>query len=203
MSHCFRPLILLSRMAYGLSFNSNLASSVVGGLSLTKESGQPPSASVWDLPRTKRWRKRCVYTRNSNTMIQIGTNTSLQMISRDLLELVLTIYNRQSMPSISNLQLLFHHHHHQSPSPIVNRQSPSPSPWHPPSTDHHHESRQAMTNRACFAFSVWLGSITIHLLLGVYGPTPNCSRIPSAPSVIITVHWSHQHFLLHFCSVPQ
>ena len=29
-----------------------------------KESGQPPSAFLWDLPRTKRWRKRCVYTRN-------------------------------------------------------------------------------------------------------------------------------------------
>ena len=29
----------------GLSFNSNIASSVVGGLPLTKEPGQPPSAS--------------------------------------------------------------------------------------------------------------------------------------------------------------
>ena len=42
MSHCFRPLILLSRMAYGLSFNSNLASSYRNMIPNVPSNSNPP-----------------------------------------------------------------------------------------------------------------------------------------------------------------
>ena len=114
MSQGFRPQILLSRMAYGLSFNSNLASSVVGGLPLTKDDSVQPPLRLFEMYRGREGEENGAFTHeieletNDTCAIRIvitisNSNSSCHGWRLSLRSAVLSLFGHQESPKPSDL----------------------------------------------------------------------------------------------------